>query len=183
MYSGGLVTEPLARLGAKTLGIDMNESSIAVAKRHMSLDPELTESSLLSYKHAAAEDIVSSGAQFDAVLALEIIEHVSSPTSFLLQCARLVKPGGIFILSTINRTIASYALAIIAAERILRWLPTGTHEWSRFQRPDELSALLSTHTALRTIDVSGTVYNPLLATFSLSSDTSVNYMMTAKAME
>lgn len=174
------MSESIARLGSRVLGIDMNTASIAVAEQHKTTDPELSQGSQLVYKQAATEHIISTDVKFDAVLALEIIEHVSNPTTFLTQCADLVKPGGVFILSTINRTFASYALAIIAAERILRWLPTGTHDWSRFLTPNEISNLLSSHTTLQTVDLIGTTYNPLSATFSLSSDSSVNYMLTAK---
>lgn len=174
------MSESIARLGSRVLGIDMNAAAIAVAEQHKAADPDLSQNPRLVYKQVATEHIVSTGVKFDAVLALEIIEHVSNPTTFLTQCAALVKPGGIFILSTINRTLASYALAIIAAEYVLKWLPAGTHDWSRFLTPTDIELLLSKHTTLRTVDLVGTSYNPLSATFSLSKDTSVNYMLTAK---
>lgn len=176
---GGLVTEPLTRLGANVLGIDMSNASIEVARRHAAWDHFLASSSCLKYDVCSAADVVKRGETFDVVLALEVVEHVPDLPGFLKELSSLVRPGGSLILSTINRTAASYALAIIAAENILRWLPRGTHKWSRFVRPDEISAVLASHTPLRTRDISGIAYNPFSNRFSIVSDTSVNYMLTA----
>lgn len=175
----GLVTEPLTRLGANVLGIDMSDQSIAIARNHAEKDRFIASSNRLQYAVSAVEDIVATGLRYDAVLALEIVEHVSNPTSFLKQVASIVRPGGVLVLSTINRTPASYALAIVALERIMRWLPPGTHEWSRFIRPDEISATLHSHTPLQTTEVVGVAYNPLTTRFSIVKDTSINYMLTA----
>lgn len=177
---GGLVTEPLARLGADVLGVDMSEVGIAVARAHAAADPGLARAGRLRYEQRAVEELVADGAAFDAVLALEVIEHVAEPSQFLRDCATLVKPGGLLVLSTLNRTAASYALGIVAAERILRWLPEGTHDWSRFPTPYEVSVSLETEGGLVCEEVAGLSFNPLRNSFSLSEDTSVNYILTAR---
>ena len=130
---GGLVAEPLARLGAKVTGIDPAAETIEAAKAHAKgarLD--------IIYRAATAEELAAEGLRFDAVLLLEVVEHVPDVPQFLKAVAPLVKPGGVMILSTINRTFKAYALVIIGAELILRWLPAGTHDWARFVTPDEL---------------------------------------------
>jgi 2-polyprenyl-6-hydroxyphenyl methylase / 3-demethylubiquinone-9 3-methyltransferase len=176
---GGLVTEPIARLGANILGVDMALEGIEVAKSHMLMDPILADSGNLRYQVAAVEHLVRDGCAYDVVLALEIVEHVTEPQSFLQDCASLVKPGGILVISTLNRTAVSYILGIVAAERILKWLPTGTHNWTRFLTPEEISDYLHSKTDVTCDDVIGVSFNPLSNSFYISGDASVNYMLVA----
>jgi 2-polyprenyl-6-hydroxyphenyl methylase/3-demethylubiquinone-9 3-methyltransferase len=170
---GGLVSEPLSRLGAIVTGIDPAPENIEAAKTHAKgarLD--------IDYRAATAEEIAAEGTSFDAVLLLEVVEHVPDVPQFLNSVAPLVKPGGAMILSTINRTLRAYALAIIGAELILRWLPAGTHNWARFVTPDELRRALRA-SGLTPTDVTGLVYNPLADEWRLSRDSGVNYFATA----
>ncbi len=170
---GGLVAEPLTRLGASVTGIDPGLESIEAAKAHadgMGL--------MIDYRVATAEEIAACGATYDAVLLLEVVEHVPDVPAFLKLIAPLVKPGGILLLSTLNRTYKSYAFMIIAAELILRWVPAGTHQWQRFVTPEELRAALRA-AGLTPTDTTGLVYNPLSDEFSLSRDTDVNYFAAA----
>ena len=170
---GGLVAEPLARLGAEVTGIDPAAENIEAAKAHAEgarLD--------ITYRAATAEVLGAKGASFDAVLLLEVVEHVPDVPQFLKRVSPLVKPGGVMILSTINRTFKSYALVIIGAELILRWLPAGTHNWGRFVTPDELRGALR-GADLAPTDVTGMVYNPLADEWRLSRDSDVNYFATA----
>jgi 2-polyprenyl-6-hydroxyphenyl methylase/3-demethylubiquinone-9 3-methyltransferase len=170
---GGLVSEPLARLGATVTGIDPAPENIEAAKAH-------AEGARLKidYRAATVEEIAAGGASYDAVLLLEVVEHVPDVPGFLKLVAPLVKPDGVMVLSTLNRTFKAYALAIIGAEFILRWLPLGTHNWDRFVRPEELRAALS-GAGLALTDLTGMVYNPLADEWSLSPDTDVNYFATA----
>jgi 2-polyprenyl-6-hydroxyphenyl methylase / 3-demethylubiquinone-9 3-methyltransferase len=170
---GGLVSEPLARLGAEVTGIDPAPETIEAAKAHARgarVD--------VIYKVATAEEVADSGARFDAVLLLEVVEHVPDVPAFLARVAPLLKPGGIMILSTLNRTLKAYALAIIGAEFILRWLPVGTHQWQRFVKPDELEAALRI-AGLTLTDTRGLLYDPLADEWRLGQDTDVNYFATA----
>jgi 2-polyprenyl-6-hydroxyphenyl methylase / 3-demethylubiquinone-9 3-methyltransferase len=170
---GGLVAEPLARLGAEVTGIDPASENIAAAKAHAEgarLD--------IAYRAATAEALAAEGSAFDAVLLLEVIEHVPDVPLFLRSVAPLVKPGGVMILSTLNRTLKAYALAIIGAELILRWLPLGTHNWDRFVTPEELRGALR-GAGLAHSDTTGMVYNPLADEWRLARDTDVNYFATA----
>lgn len=170
---GGLVCEPLARLGARVTGIDPGAEAIASAKAHAEaggLD--------ILYETATAEDLVARGQRYDAVLLLEVVEHVPSVPSFLQAVAPLVKPGGLMILSTLNRTLKAYALAIVGAEYILRWLPVGTHQWDRFVTPEELRVALS-GAGLKLTDTTGMIYNPLADEWRLGRDTDVNYLAAA----
>ena len=170
---GGLVAEPLTRLGAEVTGIDPAPENIEAAKAHARgarLD--------IDYRAETAEALAASGVNFDAVLLLEVIEHVPDVPTFLKAVAPLVKPGGIVVLSTLNRTTKAYAFAIIGAELILRWLPAGTHQWERFVAPQELEAALQ-RAGLTVTDVKGMVYHPLGDDWRLSSDTDVNYFATA----
>lgn len=176
---GGLVTEPLARLGADVLGVDMAAKAIDVAISHAEGDPALVEDGRLRYQTKAVEQLVDEGRSFDAVLALEIVEHVAAPEKFLKSCSELVRPGGLLIVSTLNRTAASYALGIIAAERLFRWLPKGTHDWTRFPTPEEVAECLEIDCGLVADELSGISFNPLRNCFYLSEDASVNYIMTA----
>ena len=170
---GGLIAEPLARLGARVTGIDPAERNIAVARLHAE------QSGLaIDYRTAAVEQLVDAGAHFDAVLSLEVVEHVPDPASFMGLCASLVRPGGMLVASTINRTVKAWLLAIVGAEYVLRWLPAGTHRWERFVTPDEMARFLAT-AGLRGIRVEGMVYSPLSDSWSLSADTDVNYLVAA----
>jgi 2-polyprenyl-6-hydroxyphenyl methylase/3-demethylubiquinone-9 3-methyltransferase len=171
---GGLVCEPLARLGARVTGIDPGQETIEVAKAHASaagLD--------IDYQMATAEELAGRGETFDAVLLLEVVEHVPDVPKFLKMVAPLVKPEGLMILSTLNRTLKAYALAIVGAELILHWLPVGTHQWQRFVRPDELGTAL-TRAGLALTDTTGMIYDPLADEWRLGRDTDVNYFATAK---
>jgi 2-polyprenyl-6-hydroxyphenyl methylase/3-demethylubiquinone-9 3-methyltransferase len=171
---GGLVAEPMARLGAEVTGIDPSEKNIAIASSHaaaMGLD--------ITYRAASAEQLAAEGKKFDIVLALEVVEHVADVDVFLDAGSRLVKPGGIFIASTLNRTARAYALAVIGAEYILGWLPRGTHDWNKFVTPAELKAALET-AGLNTTTVSGIVFNPLTMSWRIGSDTGVNFITVAE---
>ncbi|KAI0566429.1 Methyltransferase [Gracilaria domingensis] len=176
---GGLVAEPMARLGAKILGIDKSREGILVARQHAAKDPEISSTDVLRYREAAVEDVVNAGESFDVVLALEIIEHVAEPAKFLKHCSSLVREGGVLILSTLNRTVTSYALGIIAVERVLGWLPAGTHDWTRFPTPEEVADVIKNQTELVPEEVVGVAYSPFSRTFSVVDDLSVNYMFTA----
>ena len=171
---GGLVAEPLTRLGAKVTGIDPATETIAAAAAHAS-----AQGLVIDYRAVQAEALVAAGETFDAVVCLEVVEHVPDVRTFLSVAASLVRPGGILILSTINRTLKSYALAIIGAEYILRWLPAGTHQWHRFVTPQELADHARV-VGLAPRPPRGMVFNPLHDTWSLSGDTDVNYLMAAK---
>ena len=168
---GGLLSEPMARLGAEVVGADAAERNIPVAKVHaakMGLS--------IDYRHTSAEALAAAGEQFDVILNMEVVEHVADPQAYLDACAALLKPGGIMIASTINRNPKSYMMAIIGAEHIMRWLPKGTHEWSKFITPDELFAMI-TDAGLTPVDRKGFVFNPIQWTWSISSrDLSVNYV-------
>lgn len=172
---GGLVAEPMARLGATVTGADAAAGNIAVARLHaeaQGLD--------IDYRATTAEALVAEGAQFDVVLALEIVEHVADPAGFVATCHDLVRPGGLVIISTLNRTARSFLAAIIGAEWVMRWLPKGTHDWSRFPTPDEMQAQ-AIRAGLNLIDQRGMVFNPLTSGWRLSdSDLSVNYILTAQ---
>lgn len=170
---GGLLCEPVARLGASVTGLDPARDSIEAARAHarsQGLD--------IDYRAARAEDMQSEGNAFDVVIAMEVVEHVPDVAAFIGVAASLVKPGGLLLLSTINRTLKSYALAIVGAEFILRWLPVGTHRWDRFVTPGELSAACSGAGAGE-IARKGMIFNPLTASWHLSEDTDVNYLMAA----
>ena len=170
---GGLLSEPMARLGADVVAADASSTNINVAKTH-------AEKSGLSidYRHTTAEDLAASGEKFDIILNMEVIEHVADIDGFSAACCQMLKPGGLMFVATLNRTLKSYALAIIGAEYILRWLPTGTHNWKKFLRPSEVVTLLRRN-QLQVKDMSGATYNPLNGSWSLSQDFSVNYMIAA----
>jgi 2-polyprenyl-6-hydroxyphenyl methylase/3-demethylubiquinone-9 3-methyltransferase len=169
---GGLICEPMARLGAQVTGIDAAERNIAVARRHAA-GQELA----IDYRDSTAEALAASDAQFDIVLALEIIEHVADVDLFLQSCGRLAKPGGLVFLSTLNRTAKAWALAIAGAEYVLRWLPRGTHDWRRFLKPSELVRGLR-RAGVEPQEITGVVYSPLSRTWSLNrNDLDVNYML------
>ena len=168
---GGLLSEPMARLGAEVVGADAAERNIPVAKVHAE-QSGLT----IDYRHTTAEEMAAAGEQFDVVLNMEVVEHVADPLSYLTACRQLLKPGGLHICSTINRNPKSYMLAIVGAEHVMRWLPKGTHEWSKFITPDELFDLMR-NAELDPVDRKGFVFNPLTWAWKLSdTDLSVNYV-------
>ncbi len=167
---GGLVSEPLTRLGAKVTGIDGAEKNIKTAIAHA----QQTDLNI-DYRTTTAEDLAAKGAQFDVVLALEVIEHVADVDLFLQSITTLAKPGGVIIISTINRTLKAYALAIIGAEYILRWLPRGTHEWKKFLKPSEIIIPLQ-KAGFKHIETTGMVMNPLTQEWRMDArDVEVNY--------
>ena len=168
---GGLLAEPMARLGADVVGADAAAGNIPVAQIHAE------QSGLdIDYRHTTAEAMAGAGELFDVVLNMEVVEHVASPIDYLRACHDLLKPGGLHICSTINRNPKSYMMAIIGAEHIMRWLPKGTHEWSKFITPEELFDLIRT-AGLDPVDRKGFVFNPVAWSWSLSDrDLSVNYV-------
>ncbi len=167
---GGLLTEPMARLGANVLGIDAGEDAIRVASAHAS------ESGLdIDYRCLTAEAPAAKGQSFDAVLNMEVVEHVADLDAFLGACSSLLKPGGVMVVATLNRTAKAYALAIVGAEYVLGWLAPGTHDWRKFVTPPELTAKLAEN-GVKVTETSGVVYNPLSDRWSLGRDLAVNYM-------
>ncbi len=168
---GGLLSEPMARLGATVVGADAAAGNLPVARIHAE------QSGLeIDYRHTTAEDMAAAGEQFDVVLNMEVVEHVADPLSYLTATRQLLKPGGLEICSTINRNPKSYAMAIFGAEVVMRWLPRGTHEWNKFITPDELFDLLR-QAGLEPVDRKGFVFNPILWSWSISDrDLSVNYV-------
>ena len=156
------------------VGLDPSATNIEVARLHAG------ESGLaIDYRAATAEDLAADGEAFDAVLAMEVVEHVADRDAFIATCAGLVKPGGLFFAATINRTLKAYALAIVAAEYVLRWLPRGTHDYDKLVRPEELEASLQA-AGLAVVDRAGVVYNPLTDRWARSTDMDVNYMLAAE---
>lgn len=171
---GGLLSEPLARLGAEMVGVDPSATNIEAAKEHAA------QSGLaIDYRCATAEELAAAGEQFDIVLAMEVVEHVADVPLFVGSCAGMVKPGGLMIAATLNRTLKSFALAIVGAEYILRWLPVGSHSWDKFVTPNELEIAME-QGGLRVIADQGVIYNILADRWQLSSDTDVNYMLVAE---
>jgi len=168
---GGLLCEPMARLGAEVTGADAAAGNLPVARLHAE-QTGLT----IDYRHTTAEDMAAAGEQFDVVLNMEVVEHVADPLSYLTATRQLLKTGGLEICSTINRNPKSYAMAIFGAEVIMRWLPRGTHEWHKFITPDELVELLQ-KAGLTPVDRKGFVFNPISWNWSISDrDLSVNYV-------
>ena len=168
---GGLLSEPMARLGADVVGADAAAGNIPVAQIHAE------QSGLeIDYRNTMAEALVDEGEQFDVILNMEVIEHVADPQAYLTACYALLKPGGLMICSTINRNAKSYMVAIVGAERVMRWLPVGTHEWQKFITPDELFTLIG-KSGLEPVDRKGFTFNPLTWRWSISErDLSVNYV-------
>jgi 2-polyprenyl-6-hydroxyphenyl methylase/3-demethylubiquinone-9 3-methyltransferase len=171
---GGVLSEPLARLGARVTGLDPAPTNIKVAQAHAD-----AEGVPVDYRARTVEDVVAGGERFDIVLAMEVVEHVVDMPAFVAQAARAVKPGGLLFAATLNRTLRSFALAIVGAEYVLGWLPRGTHDWEKFVRPDELARAVSAG-GLTVTDTTGVVLNPLDGSWRASRDTAVNYMITAQ---
>ncbi|MFP7569353.1 bifunctional 2-polyprenyl-6-hydroxyphenol methylase/3-demethylubiquinol 3-O-methyltransferase UbiG [Marivita sp. S2033] len=171
---GGLLCEPMARLGATVVGVDAAERNIPVARTHAE------QSGLeIDYRFTTAEAMAGEGEQFDVVLNMEVVEHVADPLAYLTACQQLLKPGGLHICSTINRNPKSFAMAIVGAEYVMRWLPKGTHEWSKFITPDELFELMR-KAGLEPVDRKGFQFNPVTWKWRLSDrDLSVNYVTAA----
>ena len=168
---GGLLSEPMARLGFAVTGADASEKNIGTAKAHAA-EQGLT----IDYRATTAEDLAAAGEQFDVILNMEVVEHVADVKLFMASCATMLKPGGMMIVATLNRTFKAWALAIVGAEYVLGWLPRGTHDWQKFLTPGELRAALE-EGGLKVADLAGVVYNPIADRWSRSSDTGVNYMM------
>jgi len=171
---GGILAEPLVRLGAAVTGIEPAPESVAVARAHAAaagLD--------IAYRAATAEQLRAEGARFDAVIASEVVEHVADPAAFVRTLADLARPGGLVLLSTLNRTLKSFALAIVGAEVVLRWIPVGTHDWKKFVTPGELEGFCR-DAGLDVADVTGMIYDPLRGTWRLGRDASVNYWLAAE---
>jgi len=166
----GLLSEPLARLGATVTAIDAGAEVIEVARQHAA-----GAGLEIDYRCASAEALVDAGERFDAVISMEVIEHVADLSAFLAALATLTRPGGALVLSTLNRTARAFATAIVGAEYVLRWLPAGTHNWHRFVRPAELNRRLRPH-GVRLEDVTGLSYRPAAGEWRLSRDSSVNYL-------
>lgn len=169
---GGLLSEPMARLGARVTGIDASARNIAVASLHAE-----RQGLAIDYRQGTVEALAPQGARFDVVLALEIVEHVSDVDLFLRTCGEMVKPGGLLFLSTLNRTAKAWMLAIAGAEYVLGWLPRGTHDWKKFLKPSEVARGLRAG-GIETDDMVGVVYSPLSRQWSLNKgDLDVNYML------
>jgi len=171
---GGLLCEPMARLGASITGADASQTNIEVAKSHAK-----QSGLLIDYQAITAEQLEQSGGQFDVILNMEVVEHVADVELFMSSCARMVKPGGLMFVATINRTAKARALAIFMAEDVLKWLPKGTHTYEKLVTPEELEAPI-VREGLEVIDQTGVFYNPLMDTWNRSRDMDVNYMMLAK---
>ena len=171
---GGLLCEPMARLGAEVVGVDAAPRNIPVAEVHA------RQSGLaIDYRVGTAEALAASGERFDVVLNMEVVEHVADPLAYLTACAALLKEGGLHLCSTINRNAKSFGMAIVGAEWVMRWLPKGTHDWAKFITPDELYALLR-QAGMEPVDRKGYVFNPVAWRWSISDrDLSVNYVTAA----
>lgn len=172
---GGLLSEPLTRLGADVLGADASERNVAVAKLHAE-----QEGLKIDYRAVTAEALAEAGERFDIVVNMEVVEHVADPQDYLDECANLLKAGGLHICSTLNRNAKSFAMAIVGAEYVMRWLPKGTHEWHKFITPDELFAFIE-KAGMEPVDRKGFVFNPISWSWKISDrDLSVNYVTAAK---
>jgi 2-polyprenyl-6-hydroxyphenyl methylase/3-demethylubiquinone-9 3-methyltransferase len=174
---GGILSEPLARLGASVTGLDPAPTNIAVARLHAD-----KTGLAIDYRNETVEAVVARGGAFDIVLAMEVVEHVSDVQAFVDACARAVRPGGLLVMATLNRTLRSFALAIVGAEYVLGWLPKGTHQWEKFVTPEELGLALGA-AGLVVADRQGVTYSPLRDRWSLSPDLAVNYMLAATRRE
>jgi len=171
---GGILSEPLARLGGAVVGADPSESNIEIARHHAGQSGVTVD-----YRATTAEALAEAGERFDVVLAMEVVEHVADMPLFVRRCGEMVKPGGLMIAATLNRTLKSFALAIVGAEYVLRWLPRGTHRWDKFVTPGELEAAM-VRGGLRVVDERGVVYSIVSDSWQLANDMDVNYMLTAE---
>jgi 2-polyprenyl-6-hydroxyphenyl methylase/3-demethylubiquinone-9 3-methyltransferase len=171
---GGLLCEPMARLGFAVTGVDPSDRNVKIAAAH-AVETGMT----VDYRHASAETLVDEGLTFDVVLNMEVVEHVADLRAYVAACAKLVKPGGLMIVATLNKTLKSLAFAKIGAEFVLRWLPIGTHHWNRFVEPEKLRSLLEA-SGLAVLKTQGVAFDPLLWDWRLSNDTDVNYMVVAQ---
>jgi 2-polyprenyl-6-hydroxyphenyl methylase/3-demethylubiquinone-9 3-methyltransferase len=171
---GGILSEPLARLGALMVGADPAEENIAAARAHAE-----DAGVVVDYRATTAEELAAAKERFDVVLAMEVVEHVTNVNAFVATCATMVKPGGLMVAATLNRTLKSFALAIVGAEYVLRWLPRGTHQWDKFVTPVELETAIE-DSGLRVTGERGVIYNPFADRWQLSSDMDVNYMLVAQ---
>ena len=170
---GGLLSEPMARMGAEVVGADASDVNIEVARLHAA------QSGVdVDYRATTAEDLAAAGEKFDIVLNMEVVEHVADVPLFLTACAQMVKPGGLMFIATINRTAKARALAIFMAENVLRWLPKGTHQYEKLVTPEEIEAPLA-KAGMTVLDRTGVFYNPVFDRWALSRDMDVNYMMLA----
>ena len=174
---GGLVSEPLAALGANVVGIDAAKNNVKIAKQH-----SVISGLNIDYRHGTAKSAPKKGEMFDVILNLEVIEHVLKPSQLIMDCARLLKPQGLLAVATLNRTMRSFLIAILGAEYVLRWLPRGTHDWWRFIKPKELTKMI-TKNDLKIYKAAGLSYNPIARHWRITNDKSVNYMMIAKRDE
>ncbi|WEK04666.1 MAG: bifunctional 2-polyprenyl-6-hydroxyphenol methylase/3-demethylubiquinol 3-O-methyltransferase UbiG [Candidatus Devosia phytovorans] len=171
---GGLLCEPLARLGATVTGIDAAERNIAIAKIHAE------QSGLdIAYEATTSEALAAKGQKYDLVLNMEVVEHVDNVPLYMKSCADLVRPGGLTLTATLNRTLRAKLFAVFGAEQVLRWLPKGTHDWNKFLTPEEIKTLL-TRNGLRVIHETGVVFHPIGDEWRRSSDMAINYMIMAE---
>ncbi|EJJ25392.1 bifunctional 2-polyprenyl-6-hydroxyphenol methylase/3-demethylubiquinol 3-O-methyltransferase UbiG [Rhizobium sp. CF142] len=171
---GGLLSEPVARMGAEVVGADPSEKNIGIASTHAKASGVAVD-----YRAVTAEQLAEAGETFDIVLNMEVVEHVADVELFMNTCASMVRPGGLMFVATINRTMKAAALAIFAAENVLRWLPRGTHQYEKLVRPEELEKPLAA-SGLEIVDRTGVFFNPLANQWNLSKDMDVNYMLLAK---
>jgi 2-polyprenyl-6-hydroxyphenyl methylase / 3-demethylubiquinone-9 3-methyltransferase len=171
---GGVLSEPMARLGARVSGLDPAPANIAVAQKHAALS-----GLAIDYRAETVEALAARGEAFDMVLAMEVVEHVADVPAFVAASSQVVKQGGILVMATLNRTLKSFALAIVGAEYVLGWVPKGTHSWERFVTPEELTAAITANN-LSVRQRQGVVYSPFADQWRLSSDTDVNYMLVAE---
>ena len=170
---GGLLCEPMARLGAEIVGVDPAHTNVEVARIHAA-----SSGLSVDYRQSTAENLQAAGETFDVILNMEVVEHVADVQAFLAACSSMVKPGGLMFVATINRTLKAYALAIFGAEYVLRWLPRGTHQYDKLVKPDEIRAAFAAG-GLSLLDETGVSYNPLTDRWRLSSDMDVNFMILA----
>jgi 2-polyprenyl-6-hydroxyphenyl methylase/3-demethylubiquinone-9 3-methyltransferase len=170
---GGLLAEPISRMGFQALGVDPSEKNVGIASAHAA-----KSGAPVTYRATTAEALVAEGRSFDVVLNMEVVEHVADLAGYLKACASLVKPGGLTVVATLNKTLKSLALAKIGAEYVLGWLPRGTHDWSKFVEPTRLRALLE-ESGLKPLKTQGVAFDPLGWDWHLSNDVDVNYMIVA----